>query len=120
MKRDMDLVREILMFVSECDEPVDASIFVSDNHDLDKVLYTIYLMKDADLVDANIIKAYGGKYLGAEIISLTWQGHDFLDNIRSDKVWSQVKKTIAKTSKGASLYVFKKLAEKIVLDSILN
>lgn len=34
----MDLVREILMFVSECDEPVDASVFVSDNYDLDNVL----------------------------------------------------------------------------------
>lgn len=120
MKRDMDLVREILIFVSECDESVDACVFVNDNYDLDMVLYTIYLMLDAGFINANISKAFGGKYLGAEIISLTWEGHEFLDNIKSDKVWEQVKKSIAKTSKSASLYVFKKLAEKIILENILN
>lgn len=120
MKRDMDLVREILMVVAECDDRVDYDVFVNDCYDKNFVIYTIELMKEAGLLKANVTKAYGGDYVSARIDSLTWQGHEFLGNIKNDKVWAKVKKILAKTCKSASIDVVKKIAEKIVLDMVFN
>ncbi|MDY6065728.1 MAG: hypothetical protein SPI59_05300 [Finegoldia sp.] len=47
MKRDMDLIRNILLTVSESDNEVVASVFVDENNDMDKVLYNIEIMKEA-------------------------------------------------------------------------
>lgn len=118
MKRDMDLVREILILVSESSDSVDFDVFVNERYDRNFVIYTIEIMKEAGLINANVIKAYGGDYISATINSLTWAGNDFLDNIKNNKVWEEVKKTLAKTCKSASINVVKKLAEKIVLDMI--
>lgn len=120
MKRDMDLVREILLHVSESEISVDASVFVDTNNDLDKVIYTIDIMKEAGLIKANIKRAFQKGYVSASINSLTWEGHDFLDSVRSDKVWKEVKKSISKVAGSVSLAVIKQVAEKILVDAVLN
>lgn len=120
MKRDMDLVREILIHVSESNSPVDASVFVDTHNDSEKIIYTIDIMKEAGLVKASIQKAFQVGYVSASINSLTWEGHDFLDSVRNDKVWKEVKKTISKVAGVTSITIIKKVAEKILADVLLN
>lgn len=120
IKRDMDLVREILLLTSESLESVEANAFVYDQNDLRKVVYTIDIMKEAGLIEACVIKAFGGEYFDAVVHQLTWDGHELLENIKDERVWERVKKTIARTGSSASLFVFEKLAEKIVLETVLG
>lgn len=120
MKRDMDLVREILLYVSESNESVDASVFVDSYNDLGKVIYTIDIMNEAGLIKASIQRAFQKGYVSASINFLTWSGHDFLDSIRNDKVWKEVKKTISKVAGSVSLSIIKQIAEKILSDTVLN
>jgi len=95
MKRDMDLVREILLF-SEKNCPDGKSIRVSaENFETSisneqlyahiQMLERVNLVKDED-------KAMSYIYLG----DLTWSGHEFLDSVRDPKIWKETKETAAK------------------------
>ena len=51
------------------------------------------------LNDAGLISDYGAQFAGNELWSfgvgsLTWEGHEFLDKIRDDTIWSKTKTTI--------------------------
>lgn len=110
MKRDMDLVREILKELSETDRPLDASTFVTDTRSKAVVGYHFRIMQEAGLIVARIMSADNDPYYVCQAVRMTWDGEDFLAAIASDTVWSKVKKTIAKTVGDASLATFKALA----------
>lgn len=94
MTRDMDLVRKILLTIEE--RYVDVALYdlEIEGSDMKTVAYHCYLLHQAGL-----IKAYKGQYADDELYSfgvgaLTWEGHDFLDKIRSDTVWNKTKSVI--------------------------
>lgn len=110
MKRDMDLVRDILSQLAESDGEVDARTFVGDGRDLQLVAYHFQIMQEAGLIEANLQRAFGGSYVLAEAVRLTWEGNDFLASVSSNKVWAKVKSDIAKHSVDAPFSVIKQLA----------
>lgn len=118
MRRDMDLVRRILMTTAESGMPLDAEAFANDRDDFEKVAYHIDIMAQAGLIEGMAQKDMTGGYSFASVVQLTWEGNDFLDSVKNDKVWSKVKQAIAKTTGGASFEVVKTLAVKAT-ESIL-
>jgi hypothetical protein len=94
MKRDMELVRKILLKTEalefEGGEPYERYCARTHNE-----AYQIALMKDAGLVDADI-DTIGGIPAEATIIRLTWAGHDFLDSSRDSKIWKMAVEHIIK------------------------
>lgn len=120
MKRDMDLVREILIALSEADDWLEASAFVSGKYSYELVGYHFKIMDEAGLVVANVTGADGNPYYHAIAKRLTWEGNEFLSTIKSEKVWAKVKAKIAKTTGDASLSIFKTIAAKITTDLIMQ
>ena len=53
------------------------------------VLYQIKLLYEAGLIDAIDASSKSGP--GYFVDCLTWQGHEFLDAIRDETIWSKVK-----------------------------
>ncbi|WP_019518458.1 DUF2513 domain-containing protein [Aggregatibacter actinomycetemcomitans] len=47
-------------------------------------------------------------------LSLTWQGHEFLDKIRNDSVWNKVKSTVQSKSLDLSFDVIKQVATALI------
>ena len=86
MKRDMDLVRQILQD-AEAHEAGQPSLNTNDS----KYAYHIALMKDAGLLDAIVRTGVHGEPTDAVIKNLTWEGHDFLDAARDDTLWEAAK-----------------------------
>lgn len=113
MKRDMDLVRSILMMVADSDDPVSIDALVNGDHDKQLVGYHISIMKDAGLIKASIMSADDDPYYQCFISSLTWEGNDFLDAVRNDMVWVKTKSTISKTAGSATFEIVKSVAVKI-------
>ena len=113
MKRDMELVRTILLESSNSSEWLNAQYFVTDRYSFDLVCYHIDIMREAGLIQASITRVLGGQIVDAEVQRLTWQGQDFLDTVRSKTVWQQVSKTIASTVGTTSIEVVKALAVKV-------
>ena len=100
MKRNWDLIRRILL---KLEEKADTDSFLHSDqvkgYAAEVVAYHYKLMADAELINIDDISDMGGEDYAA--LSLTWQGHEFLDNIRNDTVWNKVKATIK--SKGVDL-----------------
>lgn len=110
MKRDMDLVRDILCELGDSDRPLNASVFTSDVHGPSEVVYHFEIMDEAGLIKTDIERAAGGDIINARAISLTWAGNEFLASIADDDVWKNVKKTVAKKLIDAPIEVFSRLA----------
>lgn len=95
MKRDMDLIRELMLKLEEL--PLERGAVWLINADLDELQvpgysadqidYHLSLIDEAGLIDsagASAMDGYGFR-------RLSWQGHDFLDSVRSPDVWDRTK-----------------------------
>lgn len=94
MKRDMDLIRLIMLKIEE--QPftsgwIDLDI---DNYQQEVVAYHVLLLSEAGLIEA--INLSAGSSISWKPRRLTWEGHEFLDAARDNNRWNQVKTIMAK------------------------
>ena len=104
MKRNWDVVRELLTKMEECSGPGDTlslSSFPSERSA--EVSYHAELLLEAGLVDGQMSRAISRDPHDFFLRRLTWNGHEFLDSIRSDNVWEKTKKVFV--SKGIEMTV---------------
>ena len=107
MKRDMDLVRSILLKIeaSEDDPRVGIRLGSFEGHSAIEVSYHVKLLTQAGLIEARDRSTFGGFSWVPQ--QLTWDGHEFLDAARSDNLWKQAKSIVLKQTGGLSLEVLK-------------
>lgn len=108
MKRDMDLIRNILLFAEEnCDGYSYIGLYDSDlfqSHDRITIDGHIDLATKRGFIDANHASN------GWAIRGLTWDGHEFLDNSRTPEVWNAAKESAGHLSFGVFGAVLNHLA----------
>jgi hypothetical protein len=90
MKRDMDLVRQILLTVAESETPVRLDVLVTDGASRDAVVYHVGMLVD-EVGFLQGIKAHTMSGRNWIELQLTWQGQDFLDSVRDATVWEKTK-----------------------------
>ncbi len=114
MKRDMDLMRQILLRIEERSDVPPRTMTLDSFMDMKKSSYEISLHL-ALLYDAGLIKVMDVSTVGDleefTIERLTLAGYEYLDAIRNYRVWDRVKKTIDFVG-GATLDVIKQVAVK--------
>lgn len=91
MKRDMDLVRQILIAAEAQENGYTDGNPEIDGYTEEQIGYHIYLMEQAGLVEAANASALGSASPSAILFSIKWKGHDFLDAAKSTTVWEQAK-----------------------------
>jgi len=114
MKLKHDCVRNVLLAIEEHD---DVNTFLFDT-DLKPMLmkayyysendlnYTVLQLIDAGFLDAKNVTDGGYIFL---INKITWEGHQFLDNIRDNDSWKKAKEK-ALTIGGVSLPILAQIA----------
>lgn len=88
MKRDMELVRKILLAVEASgtvEKPIDLEF---EGIDPKIVSYNVSKLYEAGLVSAIKFDLLQGPVWSP--MSLTWSGHEFLDAARNETVWQRV------------------------------
>lgn len=93
MKRDMDLVRQILFAVEASNNPRDTVEVAVDGWSDTEVSYHVEL-----LAEAGLIKAVNYSHKQAHdwrAVRLTWQGHEFLEAARNDTIWHDAKSRLS-------------------------
>jgi len=118
MTRDMELIRKILFTIEE--RYVDVAIYNLEVYGYDKK--TIAYHCDL-LYQAGLVKAYKGQYADDELYSfgvgaLTWEGHDYLDKIRNDKVWNKTKSVINDRGLPLIIETVKEIASAIISNMV--
>lgn len=80
------------------------------------IAYTTLKAEEGDLINASIMNADGGIY-ACTYSSLTYDGHQFLDNVRNNNIWNKTK-SIAKELGCTSFRSLLSISEKIILAMI--
>lgn len=97
MKRDLDLIREIMLTLEEqMDYGQNMSseklfeLMKNDALSIKKLTYHIGLLVEANYINAKELKTYSD---GSMFImnTITFDGQDFIDTIRQKKTWDVVK-----------------------------
>lgn len=120
MRRDMDLIRDILKTVADSNDPIDAHALADDTHPFPVIAYHAQLLQEAGLANVSLSKTMGGDIVNATIGPLTWEGNDFLDAVRSEKIWNRTKRLIASKVGSVSFEVIKALAVKLATEALLG
>ena len=113
MKRDMDLVRKLLI-TSEQEGDTEE---LYNEYGNEQVAGHIAILIDAGLVKGAVAGDSRGKPIAGQILRLTWAGHEFLDNARNDTVWNKVKEMIKEKSMSVSFDIIASLLKSIVISS---
>lgn len=101
MKRDWELIRNILFKVEEMESTnavLEDNVFEGVSPEL--VSYHIQLLIEAGLLVGQCHQGLGGP-LQCYIHRLTWNGHEFLDASRDNSRWKKAKEILL--SKGGAL-----------------
>lgn len=94
MKRNMDLVRAILIAMEKSDATrFSESDIQVEGHTQEGIEYHLCIMKDAGLLDG-IVQSYYGRW--SFDVWLAWLGHEFLEAFREDTRWNRTKGILSK------------------------
>ena len=120
MRRDMDLVRDILMAVEDANGRVDGDTLAAlADGDRVKALNHIEMMDAHGLVRASVTRVTGNDAMARfSVEGMTWEGYDYLDAMRSDMVWKAAKSAIAETVRDAPLSVVKDVCTALALHMV--
>ena len=93
MKRNVDLIRQLLLGI-ERETSTQYDFCIESVDELEK-WYNVDLLVEANLIRGVTVSwasDASGPYVSFKgLVAMTWQGHDFLDAVRDDTVWSNCK-----------------------------
>ena len=114
LRRDLDLVRRVLLDLEEAVGPLDADAFATDAVSRDVVAWHFQIMDEAGLIVATVRQCNGNPYATARAERLTWAGCEYLASVRDGRAWSEAKRKLAKFAVDAPLPVVQELVTSIV------
>ena len=120
MKRDLDLIRKILLEVESCNDPdgifntMDINI---EGYRAELIQYHVGLLIDAGLVTSSgePVRFMDASFISYFSVNLTWTGHELLDNAKNESVWQTVKKDLGSKWDSVSFSVLQTLLDQAAL-----
>ena len=118
VKRDMDLIRNLLIKVEEVYEPGAGSINFSkiriDGYDDKVIAEHLLLMKEAGLIRNINAKQYVTGSTMLSIGNLTNEGYDTLEKFRNDTVWNKTKELARDKGLPMLIDIFSQVASTVI------
>lgn len=92
MQRDLDLIRMILLRL-EASKEKEIDPTPPEGCDWERFGYHLEILEEAEFVVMTSVTTFEGT--SYHDCRLTWNGHEYLDAVRNDDVWSRVKEKAA-------------------------
>lgn len=108
MKRDLSLIRNLLLEI-ESEEITKGNVTTLNDK---KHLHLLWLIEAKYII---------GEMDGSGKVypeRLTWEGNEYLDAVRNEKVWKKLSKRISDFGSSVSVEIVKKLASDIIIGII--
>ncbi len=121
MKRDLDLIRLILLKIEnnkELNPFLPAAEFTFEGYEPDLVKYNLMQLIEADYINGKVQKYLGGE-IDLFVVGLTWNGHDFLDLAKNDNNWNKAKK-VGEAAGAMTLEIMRKILVEIASNVALG
>lgn len=112
MKRDLELIRNMLLFIEGqgLDVRLEVNDFLGLNPSRDIIAYHLYLLANAGYIECTQLPVLGTRYPKTIVKWLTPAGCDYLDSVRDASVWNKTKEKLVAVGGQASLDIVKDLA----------
>lgn len=111
MKRDLDLIREILLTIeNDTSNRLSLHSFTYDPKQFPIISFHLELLLDAGFIVATPLKALGQRYTDFYIRRLTNSGCDYLDSVRDNNIWNKTKDKLLSVGGSATLDIVKTVA----------
>nr|DAU42065.1 MAG TPA: Transcriptional regulator, MarR/EmrR family, emrR, transcriptional regulator, DNA-binding [Caudoviricetes sp.] len=98
MKRDMAIIREILLQCEQARSGFDLSSVCTSQDERDLYAYHVQLLDDGGYIIANVKRTAGGHAITVYIERMTWAGTELLESLRNESVFKETMKRLAKTA----------------------
>jgi hypothetical protein len=102
MKRDMDLIRTMLLEVEKSSSPSGCRIEMP-GYGREDLYYNAMLAREAGCIDAKFLP----NSTEFHVLRLTYAGHEFLDAARNDTLWAKAKEIVTKQTGTLTLEALK-------------
>lgn len=115
MKLNQDCIRDLLLYLEEnlkLNDYLSISNISLKNYSSEELLYTADKLYEAGYLKCSR-KVYDNTDLMIFVSSITYTGHQFLDNIRDDKVFAKTK-SILSGFKSVSIEIISETASKVI------
>jgi Hypothetical protein (DUF2513) len=105
MKRDMELIRELMLAIESRDDTEYwvEDLEISGDRDIAEIKGHLQLLVDAGFIKATVNEDQGSRSPYILIDRMLHNGHEFLDNARNEPVWKGVMKQVQE--KGGSISI---------------
>lgn len=115
MKLNHDCVRDVLLYLEEklTDKPLkikDIASHFENDYSLDDIVYTFQKLEEAKYVSTSAENTCSKHSL---VKTITWKGHNFLDNIRDAKILAKAKQSLSEL-KSFSLEVLADICKELI------
>ena len=114
MKRDMDLVRLILLKIEEESNGTAIYNLNIDGYDMEKVAYHCRLVYEAGLISDYEEHHADDTIDDFAVGTLTWEGHDYLEKVRDVSRWDKIKQILVKNGIALGIDVILTVANGLV------
>lgn len=111
MKRDLELIRKILLEIEEMDndEKIRDSDIIIEGYSENEIVYHVKLLIEAGYLNGGLFSTIGVKRCPYIVKGLTWEGHDFIGMAKNDKVWEKGMDNLKVVGKGIALEIVKEV-----------
>lgn len=117
LKLNHDCIRDLLLFIEnnlEYGFYIDINSVQINDYSKEEILYSADKLYEAGYISADRRITIGSKGLPQiNVKSITWNGHQFLDNVRDRNVWENTKGILSKFS-SVSIGVVNNVATQII------
>ena len=114
MKRDMDLVRRILLAMEARPQAEAGYPLKVDGCEAERVNYHVLLLQEAGLITAIDT---GLQWLP---VDLTWKGHEFLDAARDERRWRRAASIVERQKGAVPFQVLEDLLLRLAHDAVVK
>lgn len=100
MKRDMDLVRDLLLYFEAKTElaGIHAEDVEIEGYSETQIGLHLNIMAEAGLLICEPFRSSTNpdRFIRIFVFDLSWKGHEYLDTIRDPKIWKRTKSTLGR------------------------
>jgi hypothetical protein len=117
MKRDLDLIRTILLTIEDHPHGYAPDLTIN-GHSKEEVGYHAYLLINAGLAEGENMGGFSSPSPEAQIYKLTWAGHEFAEAARDDTRWKKAMGIVKDKGGSVTMDVLKDLLTSLMKAAI--
>lgn len=109
MKRDMELVRKILLAIEGQESGYAPKDLMINGYTQEQILYHVFIMIEGGLIEGIKVNNFNSKSPEAIPTRLTWSGHEFIEVARNDTLWKKAMTIVQEKGGSISISVLSQL-----------